>query len=435
MLKVYKCKPFENTHENNMSNELIRLLEIQFKNSPTSVLLFINYRNLDMLLIKSDAILILEMKDFGGNLLEIPKEGAWKIADIEVKGGAHGKNPYQQVAAAKWKLAEEFGKLPLFSNIELKHINGVVVFNHSLEKSKEVKDAERAMCWFKVTDMDNIGKVIANITSSKIALSDDDLGNIPTCLKVESALQSVSADPKLLEKQLREAKATITALNEENIKLSGAIENLQIVTPIAQAASDNTVANLEAKVNELQHKIAAAEQNEAMLKAQLIDNQTNIAGIPVQVTEIAPPPAKRSYGAAAMFACLFALLLFGIFAFKDIKEDSKTLANDLQSTRDSIKQITEQKAAELTQNKPITNPVSTVLIQNPLTNSAINLRKTPSVKSAKAGSIAMPTECTFLTKSSAMETLKINNDFVTDYWYNIEYNGKSVWVFGYYVSK
>jgi TolA-binding protein len=425
MLKIYKCSAFEHTHENDMANELVRLLEIQYKNSAVPVLLLINYRNMDMLLIKQDAIVIIEMKDFGGSLQAIPKEGAWAIDQIEVKGGANGKNPYQQAAANKWQLVEKLGKCPLFANTELKHINAVVVFNRPIQKAKAVKDAEREMCWFKVSDMEHVIGVINNITSSKIHFSDEDFGMMPNCLKVEEHLQSVSADPRGLEKQLREAKMQVSVLNKENTQLSGQVDSLQSLVKEQDTAKREEIQHLQNEIQRLETLLASVPAESPIQEELALED----------VPSASPAPARkprRSYG--AMLAALL-LLVFGlscVFAFqRDTKVPTPTATTNVAPVKDSVEKV---EPAPIPAQETIAT-VQKITVRNPLANSPINLRAAASVKARKVGTITKETTCTLIAKSEAMETLMIGKAPVTDYWYQIEMNDKAAWVFGYYVEE
>lgn len=106
-LTTYLNKRFEYSHEMHGFQFLIdKLPEIIPEDEDWALVgNFSTGNDNDALLIKNDAIILIEMKQYFGVLLSANENGDWLIDTIEngkakqliVKGGASGKNPYQQI--------------------------------------------------------------------------------------------------------------------------------------------------------------------------------------------------------------------------------------------------------------------------------------------------------------------------------------------------
>lgn len=91
-------------------------------------------RELDGVLIKKDAISVIEFKNYGG-YLEFYENGDWPITINEngssnttfVKGG-NSENPYQQVRQNKFSLLNILNDFARFNYADLGHISGIVLF-------------------------------------------------------------------------------------------------------------------------------------------------------------------------------------------------------------------------------------------------------------------------------------------------------------------
>lgn len=108
-LKAFRGSPFEHTHENRAFNELFDLLDAHCSASGHDWYLLGNFyvgsRELDAMVIKSNAVIILDFKEFRGKL-QFSEEGPWLIEDeeagsnVQVKGGA-SINPLRQLRINK----------------------------------------------------------------------------------------------------------------------------------------------------------------------------------------------------------------------------------------------------------------------------------------------------------------------------------------------
>ena len=189
-LQVYRYANYLTTEEREQFSSLCKLLS---KSKDDYILVanpIIEGRELDALLIKRDAIIVIEFKNYSGDLTA-SEFGDWYILnkdnqEIVVKGGFGNKNPYNQVLRNKWCVVNRFKELdsPL---INAYHVSGLVIFKGDIAEVKY--DFSPKVCsWFRIADMRNAIETIENITSSKIDINDTLWNELPTFLNVEDYL-------------------------------------------------------------------------------------------------------------------------------------------------------------------------------------------------------------------------------------------------------
>lgn len=186
-LQVYRYANYLTTEEREQFRTLCKLLS---KSEEDCILIanpIIEGRELDALLIKRDAIIVLEFKNYSG-ALTASEFGDWFITEddaekVIVKGGFGKKNPYSQVLQNKWCVVNRFKDLnsPL---INAYHVAGLVIFKQSIEE-KKYDFSQKVRSWFHITDMDHVMEQIENITSSKINFNDELWRELPKYLNVE----------------------------------------------------------------------------------------------------------------------------------------------------------------------------------------------------------------------------------------------------------
>lgn len=179
--KAYRGNPFKHTHENLAFNELYDILETNWSDSTDPIYLLGNFCannvEFDALIIKRNAIIIIDFKDYGGKL-EFFENGDWKIDGIIVKGG-NSKNPYQQLRNNRIRLIEYFknGHVTLKSDPNIGHISALVIFQKEIEFDSKILPIAISR-WFHINDMKNVFRIIDAIASDKIDFGDDDLASI-----------------------------------------------------------------------------------------------------------------------------------------------------------------------------------------------------------------------------------------------------------------
>lgn len=190
-LQVYRYANYLTTDEREQFRSLCKLLS---KSKDDYILVanpIIGGRELDALLIKRDAIIVLEFKNYTGSLTA-SEFGDWHIIDDEgtevvVKGGFGKKNPYVQVNHNKWSVVNKFKDELNSPLVNAYHVSGIVVF-----KGKITEDnynlSPKVRTWFRIADMTNVVETIENIASPKIDFNDTLWNELPKFLNVENYL-------------------------------------------------------------------------------------------------------------------------------------------------------------------------------------------------------------------------------------------------------
>jgi hypothetical protein len=131
-LLIYKVSDYETTHERELFDDVAEILKNTYDSHDDIHLLIANpsfdNRDIDAILIKKDAIMVLEFKNYGGDI-NVAENGDWRCNDVIIKGGSGGKNPYQQVKLNKTGLYKVLNLWFPKPTVNLSHISGIVLFH------------------------------------------------------------------------------------------------------------------------------------------------------------------------------------------------------------------------------------------------------------------------------------------------------------------
>ncbi len=183
-VKILLSRNFDHTHERQLFDEFCNKLYSNFHQSPDLYLcignLHVEGRELDAVLIKQDAISVIEFKNYGG-ALTFHENGDWPITVIQdgnantisVRGGAN-ENPYQQVRRNKFALLNTLNLFGNFQNTNLGHISGIVLFSKNIEFDP-YSISDRIASWFHITDLAHSIQKINQITSTGINFTNQEI--------------------------------------------------------------------------------------------------------------------------------------------------------------------------------------------------------------------------------------------------------------------
>lgn len=153
--KVFWNNKFENTHENEQMEELIEKLQEYYTAHPdenAALIIGVKYKNIDLdgLLIRTDAIVIIELKNYGGKI-SIGKDEKWYANNIEVKGGSQPTCTAQ--ASRNRGLVYHFLK-DTWKRDKLPWIYVMVVFNEDIEFDEKHDNYlnPKTRKWLRATD-------------------------------------------------------------------------------------------------------------------------------------------------------------------------------------------------------------------------------------------------------------------------------------------
>ncbi len=193
-LKAFRGRPFEHTHENRAFNDLFdALLQHCIATGQDWYLIgnfFVGSRELDAMVIKPNALIIIDFKEFSGDL-QFSEEGPWLISSAEtgdsvtVKGGA-SINPLRQLRLNKSAmldfLSRNLGELSPICN--WRHMAALVAFQGKVEFDRQQLPGS-IKPWFHISDTRSVVRDLDAIVSREIRLSPENIEDIVGKLGLE----------------------------------------------------------------------------------------------------------------------------------------------------------------------------------------------------------------------------------------------------------
>lgn len=224
---AYRATAFSHTHENHVFNQLYDLLQQHWggQHEPLHLLgnFYIDGVEVDALIIKRNAIIVIDFKDYGGSL-KFSENGRWLINGNEVRGG-NKSNPYQQIRDNKFQLLNYLKEYVSFqSSPNFGHIAGLCVFHQSIDfdSSSLPHNVSR---WFHIADMNSIVRATDAIVSTAINFSDTDIKSIINQLDIPSYSPDGRPVEELIEPYGDLESSDSRPLNNEQNKAFLAISN------------------------------------------------------------------------------------------------------------------------------------------------------------------------------------------------------------------
>jgi hypothetical protein len=235
---AYRGNPFEYTQENKAFNQLHDLLKDVWgeHDEPLHLLgnFFVDGRDIDALIIKRNAIIVIDFKDYGG-VLQFSENGRWRIDGREVRGGSK-TNPYHQIRDNKFFLLDYLKREVVFqSSPNLGHISGHCLFHRAIDFDSEQLPGAVSR-WFHIGDMEHVVRDVEAIVSNAINLTGDDVHTLLARLNVPA--YSPDGQPKVVDltpeeiesdDKIRWTSEQQSALKQLSVWLSGEEYLVQII--------------------------------------------------------------------------------------------------------------------------------------------------------------------------------------------------------------
>jgi hypothetical protein len=186
-VRAFLGERFAYTHENQAFDQLIRLIDAYWGDREESVVLIgnvtCNAHEVDALLLKPDAIIVIDFKNFGGRV-EFSENGPWLADGKEVKGGSK-TNPFKQVQANKFAVMDWLNNKCSFldDSNNLGHIAGLILFQQNIEFERGQLPAKIAS-WFHVADYNAVLGLLSQLASPRINLNRSTQERIVAALNV-----------------------------------------------------------------------------------------------------------------------------------------------------------------------------------------------------------------------------------------------------------
>lgn len=214
-LIVYECQRAGHVHEIRQFGHAAQSLYDYFDGRDETALFIGNINigeaNLDGLIIKNDAIIIVEFKDYEGNLIA-RQNGDWTCDGKAIKGGNGGKSVYEQLRKNQRLLRQVIAENGYFTEAQRSDIKGLVVLTKLKSYSDDFDRTNKA--WVFVSDIDNIGNIMHDIVSAdfkdrrtgrtiELSISDEDIFNFLRKINIsESSLVTDFTDTTCLPSDL-----------------------------------------------------------------------------------------------------------------------------------------------------------------------------------------------------------------------------------------
>lgn len=186
-LIVYQFAKYDNTAEREQYRAVCKILkDIYFqKKDELCVFLsrfYINDKELDGLLIKQDAIIIVEFKNYGGKII-VRENGDSEMSNgTVIKGGGSGKTLYQQVWQNNNAVYFGFKENEILPNIETR---ALVVFNQPVEIENQL--SSKTQYWLHVTDNNRFKEKVEDVTCKNLSLSQEEIFSLLKKLHLDNS--------------------------------------------------------------------------------------------------------------------------------------------------------------------------------------------------------------------------------------------------------
>ena len=181
-LKVSITEPFTHRHETRMFEDLADSLAPYLRDNGDSHLIgnvMCNGRELDGVLLKQNAICVIELKAYSGQIQFSENQQWW--ADDQIIQGGNQQNPFRQVRYNKFGLLDFLNR---HTEGKIKpqnwgRISGAVIFQSPIVFD-EGHIPGNISPWFHVTDLADAGQRLSAINSPGISLTEPDLALLST---------------------------------------------------------------------------------------------------------------------------------------------------------------------------------------------------------------------------------------------------------------
>lgn len=178
---VFKVSDYDYTAEREQYRTVCQALRKKYERSEELCLFIANYNifdcELDGIIIKSDAIIAVEFKNFGGNVIAV-ENGQWMLDDgTVIKGGSH-KSVYQQAKVNHIAIKRGLKEGGILPPKMTKNIPTLIIFAKPI--CVQNKLSEKVKSWLHISGINCFIEKVEDITSANFYLSNEQiLGLIP----------------------------------------------------------------------------------------------------------------------------------------------------------------------------------------------------------------------------------------------------------------
>lgn len=217
---AFRCSNYDTTAEREQFRLLCKKMKSKYFNSEHFYLLVANYNiydcEFDALVIKNDAIIAIEFKNYGGKIIAT-ENGDWTADGINIRGGSR-KTVYQQARINHASLRNGLNELGV-NNDWIKDIATIIVFNKPIILDNQLSG--KAQSWLHITDNEHFIEKIEDITCRSTYLSNLDIVNLAIRLNLNSFIVPDLSSYSIESVKSNNASVLLTkSIDEDSVKKS-----------------------------------------------------------------------------------------------------------------------------------------------------------------------------------------------------------------------
>lgn len=182
-LLVYIPRNYDQTHEREQFRDLCALLKKRYYSSPDEMCIFIGNYNigdveLDGIIIKNEGIVLVEFKDFGGNITAT-ENGDWTAESDGIKtvirGGSGRKNPYTQAKINRNACRPVLVDTGALTAKQVERLSSLIVFHHPSSINNQISHRIK---WLRLCDEKGFLDELDLIVTPDCDLQEEDFSRI-----------------------------------------------------------------------------------------------------------------------------------------------------------------------------------------------------------------------------------------------------------------
>lgn len=173
---AFKISDYDYTAEREQYRAVCNLLREKYAHTDDLCIFIANYNifdcELDGIVIKSDAIIAIEFKNYGGDVLAV-ENGHWRLSDGTIIKGGSNKSVYQQAKLNHVALKRGLKDGKILPNSMLANIPSLIVFAQPIVLTNNL--GERTKSWLHICDNKHFIDKVEDITAPKFYLTNEQI--------------------------------------------------------------------------------------------------------------------------------------------------------------------------------------------------------------------------------------------------------------------
>jgi len=188
-IHLFMGQEFEHGHEMRALRQFLENMQKRFGTSDQYYFVFVNYfiggKEIDLTVLKKNAIIVIELKECGDNSISGAENGDWVIHNIdgsEAIINPDRENPFQQARKYRsvWitllnKRNRDFLSAQKASQMNFGHVSAFVALSPRLHLSSQIDIDFAHMPWFKVAGLDKLCEAVYDQRSPKLSFTAKEL--------------------------------------------------------------------------------------------------------------------------------------------------------------------------------------------------------------------------------------------------------------------